>query len=484
VTTTTTKTVHTTCIEKHWEPGDKTNGFKPHLEVDEVPCDKQVTETHTEEQDLPVEMRTHSLHPHGFAFLAIHDGAYPLSPPDKSQPVGPEQAVWNLVNVKQFKKGDRVPPLGTFDYTWIAGAPSEDDPNTIEPWPTTAGVWLYHDHSICDMDNVELGAIGIIVIHNPQDADQEVDIRKPKNPNELDPDFLPGGSATGPVTTTGRRLKKSYFPPPDKALYLQLYHTLTGTKGGMLINGRQYLGNTPTLIAGPETLMRFGVVGMGRAEFHTFHIHGHRWVIPGPDGSDQDTIQNSPQISAVSQFEDTRIFGPANSFVFSIKEGEFFGARDDDPAGEYHMHCHVLDHMDMGMMGSLLIIPENGGPAAVLPEGVPCPSDMGSGMPPMDDIANVSIVDNRFDKPDVTVKKGQKVRWTNNGADMAHTVTSNNHPFPPNTNTKCSPSATEDFDSGLLAHGATFEHTFNTVGTHGYHCGVHGCTMAGTVKVT
>ena len=69
------KTVHTTCTEFHWEPGDKTNGFKPQKVEEEVPCDKTVTETHTVKEELAVERRTHSLHPHGFAFLAAHDGA-------------------------------------------------------------------------------------------------------------------------------------------------------------------------------------------------------------------------------------------------------------------------------------------------------------------------------------------------------------------------------------------------------------------------
>jgi len=75
-----------------------------------------------------------------------------------------------------LKQGDRVPPGGTFIYHW----------NTIG-WPTTAGVWLYHDHSICDMENVELGAIGIIVIHNPADTEQEVDIRDLADPTKVDP---------------------------------------------------------------------------------------------------------------------------------------------------------------------------------------------------------------------------------------------------------------------------------------------------------
>jgi hypothetical protein len=137
---------------------------------------------------FPMEKRCHSLHPHGFVFKPVSDGAYPLSPPDPSQSVGGEAAVWAGVPgfSGTFKKGDRVPPGGTYTYEW----------NTFK-WPSTAGVWLYHDHSICDDENIELGAIGIIVIHNPADTEQEVDIREQANPDLLDPAFLPGGSPTG-----------------------------------------------------------------------------------------------------------------------------------------------------------------------------------------------------------------------------------------------------------------------------------------------
>ena len=65
-----------------------------------------------------------------------------------------------------------------------------------------------------------------------------------------------------------------FLDPPPEALYLQLFHTLNGV-AGMAINGRTLLGNTPTVIAGTSTRMRFGVVGMG-SDVHTFHIHGHR----------------------------------------------------------------------------------------------------------------------------------------------------------------------------------------------------------------
>src|SRR5438105_3316803 len=79
--------------------------------------------------------RIHSLHPHGFVFAPTSDGAFPLSPPDPNQAVGAEAADWAAIGVTGFKKGDRVPPGATFTYTWQTFG-----------WPTTAGVWLYHDH--------------------------------------------------------------------------------------------------------------------------------------------------------------------------------------------------------------------------------------------------------------------------------------------------------------------------------------------------
>lgn len=462
---------------------------------------------------LPVERRAHSLHTHGFVYAREADGAYPLTPPDPAQPIpAGHAAAWAAVgDTSPFKQGDRVPSGEDFTYTW----------NTVG-WPTTAGVWLYHDHSICADDNIEHGAIGLIVIHNdadPQDLKQaDVEASWPAGsalngpchlvcfppPPQLPIPVLPHqrsaltlaeeqvaaprqGSSTGqePGPPTGAprmeleglhleldegldriiRFCLPFFrPPPEKAQYLQLFHSLAGV--GMCISGRKYLGNTPTMVAGPDTIMRFGVVGMG-SDFHTFHLHGHRWVIPGPNGADPGTIQNSAQVTAVSQFEDTRTFGPANSFVFTIDEsaarGSFF--RAEPPIGEWHMHCHVIGHMMDGMMGSLLVV--RGGELCLgLPRGVPCP--MGGG--------GVSIMDNFFSPSNITIPHGQAVQWTNMGG--SHTVTSNPGSL------ACSPASGESFDSGLLPGGGTFSHTFNAPGTFAYHCEVHGCTMAGTVTVT
>ena len=413
--------------------------------------------------------QTHSLHTHGITFSNKHDGAYPLSPPDDSDdPQNPgtklneittlaEKNLWAGIGVTgQFKQGDRVPPTGTFTYVW----------NTLG-WPTTAGMWLYHDHSICDMDNVNLGAIGALVIHNPDD-ELDVDIRR--GPDDPDPAFLPGGSPNGSPVIDGK------YVTPSKALYIQLFHSFGDA--GMCINGRKYLGNTPTPIAGPNTLMRFGVIGMGMGtDSHTFHIHGHRWIVPGPHGTDPSSIQFSRMDTPVSQFEDTRMFGPANSFAFTIQEGSstFMGA--PDPVGEWHMHCHVLSHMMDGMMGSLLVVNDNQD-ASSLPTGVPCPSMPMETLP-----ATILVKDFKFTAPDGTdtliVPSGTVVTFDFQEAD--HTVVidpSTAVPFAPINN------GGGPFDAiSPIPQQITRTVTGNLNEEIRFHCGIHGPSMNGIIRI-
>jgi plastocyanin len=79
----------------------------------------------------------------------------------------------------------------------------------------------------------------------------------------------------------------------------------------------------------------------------------------------------------------------------------------------------------------------------------------------------VSIVNMDYSPADVTIKKGTKVTWTNND-DVAHTVTADSG---------------NAFDSGNMNKGATFSHTFDTVGTIAYHCTFHS-NMHGKITVT
>jgi plastocyanin len=81
-------------------------------------------------------------------------------------------------------------------------------------------------------------------------------------------------------------------------------------------------------------------------------------------------------------------------------------------------------------------------------------------------VLTVSIKDMAFNKSEMTIGLGTEVKWLNN--DMVqHSVISN--------------SGTE-LGSGLLSNDDSYTHTFNTVGTFSYHCGVHP-GMTGTITV-
>jgi FtsP/CotA-like multicopper oxidase with cupredoxin domain len=147
----------------------------------------------------------------------------------------------------------------------------------LEARPDSVGVWPYHDHSPSMHESIMGGLYGALSIKAPgqQSADREF------------------------VVFFGSQL------------------------GFMTINGRAFIGNTPGFHARVGELIQWDVLTLGD-EFHTFHIHGHRWR--SPDGT----------------FIDTRTLGPAESFSVRIVE---------DVPGIWLYHCHVETHMMNGMIG-------------------------------------------------------------------------------------------------------------------------------------
>lgn len=190
---------------------------------------------------------------------------------------------------------------------------------------------------------------------------------------------------------------------------------------------------------------------------------------------DPGTIQGSPQVRAVSQFEDTRLFGPANSFAFTVNQGSFMGALRAPAAGglgEWHMHCHVLGHMHDGMMGSLLVV-EGGQFALGLPRGEPC-HEAGEAEPPGDVIVQVQNFE--FIPKDIVIAPGTKVIWEWQVNANDHSTTSD---------------ALGKWDSGVHSAPHSFDHTFSAADamqTFPYYCSIHGgpggSGMSGSVEVT
>src|SRR4029079_14371635 len=103
----------------------------------------------------------------------------------------------------------------------------------------------------------------------------------------------------------------------------------------MTIDGRAFVGNTPVFHARVGELVQWDVLAIGD-DFHTFHVHGHRWI--QPDGTPRATQGVGP----AGPTRATRVCGPAESFKIRWRE---------DTPGTWLYHCHVESHMMNGMIG-------------------------------------------------------------------------------------------------------------------------------------
>jgi FtsP/CotA-like multicopper oxidase with cupredoxin domain len=178
---------------------------------------------------------------------------------------------------KYTDRGGFVEPGRTFQYVW-------------EARPGTEGAWLYHDHGPMDPVPVFKGLFGHLIIRKPGD------------------------------------------PVPDREFFLT-FHSFSPVATGLnnsfsCINGRAYAGNTPTLRAKVGDTVAFHVVALDD-DFHTFHLHGHRWL--DTDGT---------------RVIDTKTIGPGE-----VTTAQFV---EDNP-GRWSYHCHVFSHLHMGMSGWYLV---------------------------------------------------------------------------------------------------------------------------------
>jgi FtsP/CotA-like multicopper oxidase with cupredoxin domain len=182
-------------------------------------------------------------------------------------------------------KGQYTDPAGfvqnhhTFQYIW-------------EARPGTEGSWLYHDHGPLDPVPLFKGLFGPLIVR-------------------------PAGA-----------------PRPDAEFFITL-HSFQPLATGLnnvfeCINGRSYAGNTPTLRARVGQRVAFHVFALDN-DFHTFHLHGHRWI--DDDGG---------------RVIDTKVLGPAESHTAAFVE--------DNP-GRWFYHCHVFSHLHTGMNGWYIVSP-------------------------------------------------------------------------------------------------------------------------------
>ncbi len=83
----------------------------------------------------------------------------------------------------------------------------------------------------------------------------------------------------------------------------------------------------------------------------------------------------------------------------------------------------------------------------------------------------VTIANYSFTPKNLVINVGDTVTWQNNATLTDHTATSTSAP------------SGGSFDSGVLAPGATYTHTFTVAGSYGYWCSIHTTLMTGTITV-
>jgi len=173
----------------------------------------------------------------------------------------------------------------------------------------TAGTWPYHDHTFGNpmIGAEDKGLFGAVIV-NP--ANRKIKAM-------IDGDIVD-------VKTDDI----------DREFILWMHETtFWGQEVTNILDGQQTpLWTNPTVGARLGEKVRFHIIGMGTA-FHTFHLHGHRWLAPG-----------------TTNIIDTANIGPIYRHTFLLQAGEGVGA------GHWHYHCHVVQHMQSGMMGSFLVV--------------------------------------------------------------------------------------------------------------------------------
>jgi manganese oxidase len=158
--------------------------------------------------------------------------------------------------------------------------PGETFTYRLLPKADSVGVWPYHDHSPSMMESITGGMYGALSIYGAKEKQ------------------------------------------PDREFVVAFESQL----GFNTIDGRAFIGNTPTFRAKVGQTVQWDVIALGDLH-HTFHVHGHRWqTADGP--------------------RDVHTVGPAESFRFRWKE---------DAPGTWLYHCHVETHMMNGMIGTYVV---------------------------------------------------------------------------------------------------------------------------------
>jgi FtsP/CotA-like multicopper oxidase with cupredoxin domain len=256
--------------------------------------------------------QTYSMHPHGVSYDKSSEGSYYAD--------GANDPSHNGI----------VPPGGTHTYIWTVperAGPGPNDPSSI--------VWLYHSHNYETRDT-NAGLIGAIIVARKGMA------RPDGTPKDVDREFVTAffmidennswylNHNIEAHTTEPKTVNKLESAPVDADGNFSLVGTgFVSSNIRATINGYLF-ANMPIMTTHKGEHVRWYVISLGDGlNFHTPHWHGNTVLVRG---SRTDVLS----------------LAPAQMITADMVP---------DNVGTWLYHCHVSEHMDMGMAALYQVVP-------------------------------------------------------------------------------------------------------------------------------
>jgi FtsP/CotA-like multicopper oxidase with cupredoxin domain len=313
----------------------------------------------------------HSFHLHGLRYGIDSDGAWPFG-----------------VRSKSGRRSDEIRPGDTWKYVFDATDES-------------VGAWPFHDHVRNVQANVNRGLFGALIVRDPssprpdheiplfvhqvQDAAQSESFESQTLGHgasfahtfvtagvvayhcKIHGTSMAGTVTVDPAAPAGNQtvaVGDNFFNPINVSV--RPGAKVTWTNGGnfdhivfapgggassFCLNGRAYVGNTPTIEALPGQRLRWYLCNLDLGSvWHNVHPHAARWQLPTPTGGATDVHALSPSQTFVVDTEVPRaVRVPCSLEALQCERTE--SACRVPIKGDFLFHCHLEEHMMSGLAG-------------------------------------------------------------------------------------------------------------------------------------
>jgi len=311
----------------------------------------------------------HSFHLHGLRYGIDSDGAWPFG-----------------VATRDGRRSDEILPGQRWTYVF-------------EVTPEMVGAWGFHDHAHNVAQNVSRGLFGGLIVRDPAALCPEheiplfvhqlmgvsgTQIQSPRLAHGDTFDFtfptagivhyycaIHGPTMNGTVQVVAGApasqnvsIKDNFFDPqvisirPGGTVHWRndgnhdhIVFSAGGGTANFCLNGRTYVGNTPTIVGETGERLRWYVFNLDLGGvWHNFHPHSVRWQLSTPPGGASDVHSLSPLETFVT---DTEV-PPAMRLPCVLEDFQCDPSPDAcrvQIKGEFLVHCHIEEHMMAGLAG-------------------------------------------------------------------------------------------------------------------------------------